>query len=342
MGMTYKDAGVDIDAADKTVDKMKKHIASTKNEFVLADVGSFGGLFELSKEFKNPVMVASSDGVGTKLKLAYESGIHNTVGQDLVNHCVNDILVQGAKPLFFLDYFGTSKLEPNVGEQIVEGFAKACRENSTALIGGETAELPGLYQPKEYDLAGFVVGVVEKDRIITGETIEPGDVVIGISSNGLHTNGYSLVYKVFEKAGFKFEDKIPELGCTLREELMKIHASYLKPMQELMKRDIVKGMAHITGGGLVDNIPRITPDNCDVEITKGTWPVLPIFKLIQEKGEVPEDDMYRTFNMGIGFVVITYAAEADDVLKDLQSMGVFAHKIGEVKQGSGKSKVILK
>lgn len=341
MGLTYKDAGVDIDAADKAVDKMKKHIASTRTENVLADVGSFGGLFELPNDYKNPVMVASSDGVGTKLKMAYMSGKHDTVGQDLVNHCVNDILVQGAKPLFFLDYFGTSKLEPEVAEQIVKGFSKACKENGAALIGGETAELPGLYKPNEYDLAGFIVGIVEKDQIITGKTIEPGDVVIGIAANGIHTNGYSLVYKVLmDKAGYNLETEIPELGCSLREELMKVHPSYLKPVSRLLAKDIVKGMAHITGGGLVDNIPRILPDNCEVHIEKGSWPVLPVFKLIQEKGDVPEDDMYRTFNMGIGFVIITYEKEADMILQDLQTMNVFAYKIGKVKEGS--KKVVLK
>ncbi len=336
MGLSYKDAGVDIDTANKTVDLMKSHIHSTLTSNVLASVGNFGGLFQLDKEFNNPVLVASSDGVGTKLKLAYLTNKHDTVGQDLVNHCVNDILVQGAKPLFFLDYFGTSKLIPETAEQIVKGFAIACKENGCSLIGGETAELPGLYNEDEYDLAGFIVGVVEKDNLIDGSKIKKGDKIIGLKSNGIHTNGFSLVYKVLlERAKLRLEDYVPELGCLLKIELMKPHKSYLYPITETMKEFNINGLAHITGGGLLENIPRILPSNCAAVINMDSWETPAIFKLIQQKGSIDDNEMFRVFNMGIGMTVIVNSEHIDNILEKLNSIeGTEAVLIGEITEGN--------
>jgi len=282
--MTYKEAGVDIDLANSAVNRIKKYVKQTYNSNVLSNVGSFGGLYKLDSD---NVLVSSTDGVGTKLKLAFLTNKHDTIGQDLVNHCVNDILVMGAKPLFFLDYIGCGKIYPEVIEEIVKGLSIACKENNCALIGGEIAEMPGMYKEKEYDLASFIVGTVKRKKIVEGSRIKKGDVVIGISSNGLHTNGYSLAIKVLlENAKLKLEDKPKDLECSLKDELMKIHKSYLKPVSEILDEFEVKAMAHITGSGLVSNIPRILPKNLSVELDKKSWKVNPIFSLIQKLGKI--------------------------------------------------------
>lgn len=304
--ISYADAGVSIDNANLAVAKIREYARSTFNERTLTEIGSFGGMF--SGAFPNmaePILVASADGVGTKLKLAFETGIHNTVGADLVNHCVNDILVQGARPLFFLDYFATGKLEPDVTASVVEGMARACRENGCVLLGGETAEMPDFYPPGEYDLAGFIVGVVDKAKVIDGKSIEPGDVVLGIPSNGLQTNGYSLARKLFFEVGnYKVDTFVEELGTTVGEALLATHQSFLPQIGPLLDSGVIKGLAHITGGGFLENIPRILPEGVSVEINRGTWPELPIFGVMQKLGNVSDQEMFRTFNMGIGMVVI--------------------------------------
>ncbi len=300
----YKDAGVDIDEADRAVSHIKRLAHKTFTRGVLTDIGAFGAGYELSG-WKKPVLVSSADGVGTKLKVAFAAGRHDTVGQDLVNHCVNDIAVQGARPLFFLDYYATGKLDAEVTRQVVSGLAKASRENGCALIGGETAEMPGLYAEGEYDLAGFIVGAVERNRMLTGAGIRAGDIVLGLPSTGLHTNGYSLARKLlFEVAGYGVKTFLPELSCTVGDELLKVHRSYLTPIQTLLSEGVLKGAAHITGGGMSDNIPRILPAGLAVEIARGAWPVLPVFELLGRLGNIPEDDYRRTFNLGIGMVLV--------------------------------------
>ncbi|CAN5189126.1 phosphoribosylformylglycinamidine cyclo-ligase [soil metagenome] len=309
--ISYADAGVSIDNANLAVAKIREYARSTFNERTLTEIGSFGGMFSAAfPQMPEPILVASADGVGTKLKLAFVTGIHNTVGADLVNHCVNDILVQGARPLFFLDYFATGKLEPDVTAAVVKGMARACRENGCVLLGGETAEMPDFYPPGEYDLAGFIVGVVDKPKVIDGKSITPGDVVLGIPSTGLQTNGYSLARKLFfEIGGYKPSDFIEELGTTVGEALLETHASFLPQIGPLLDTGVIKGLVHITGGGFLENIPRILPDGVSVEIQRGTWPELPIFGMMQRLGNVDEKEMFRTFNMGIGMIVI---CSADD------------------------------
>jgi phosphoribosylformylglycinamidine cyclo-ligase len=341
----YAKAGVDIDLGNKVKATLPQLLASTHRKEVLGKVGGFGGLFALdTKKYKQPVLVSSVDGVGTKLKLAFAMGKHDTVGQDLVNHCVNDIAVLGAEPLFFLDYIGTGKLEPKVFRDLIAGFVKACSENNCALIGGETAQMPGFYQPGEYDVSGTVVGVVEKSRMLDGKTIRPGDLVIGIESSGLHTNGYSLARKIlFEELDLDPRSRVPELKNSLGAELLKVHISYGPVVQALLKAYnrpgkplVVKGLAHITGGGFVDNIPRVLPTNCNVVIRKGTWPVLPIFTLIGEKGAVPENEMYQVFNMGIGMTAFVAAEKADAILATIKTHKLKAWPIGEVTRGRGE------
>jgi phosphoribosylformylglycinamidine cyclo-ligase len=331
--ISYADAGVSIDNANRAVAKIREFARSTFNERTLTEIGSFGGMF--SGAFPNmsdPILVASADGVGTKLKLAFETGIHNTVGADLVNHCVNDILVQGARPLFFLDYFATGKLEPDVTASVVEGMARACKENGCVLLGGETAEMPDFYPPGEYDLAGFIVGVVDKSKVIDGKSIEPGDVVLGIPSNGLQTNGYSLARKLFfEVGGHNAETKLDELGETVGDVLLKTHQSFLPQIGPLLDSGKIKGLAHITGGGFLENIPRILPDGVSVEINRGTWPELPVFGVMQKLGNVSDHEMFRTFNMGIGMVVICTTNDAEQLLQQLAG-----HRIGQVIDGSGE------
>ncbi len=315
--ISYADAGVSIDNANLAVAKIREYARSTFNERTLTEIGSFGGMFAGAfPDMAEPILVASADGVGTKLKLAFETGIHNTVGADLVNHCVNDILVQGARPLFFLDYFATGKLEPDVTASVVEGMARACRENGCVLLGGETAEMPDFYPPGEYDLAGFIVGVVDKQKVIDGKSIKPGDVVLGIPSNGLQTNGYSLARKLFfEVGGYRVDDHIDELGTTVGEALLATHSSFLLQIGPLLDSGLIKGLAHITGGGFLENIPRILPDGVSVEINRGSWPELPVFRMMQRLGNVSDTEMFRAFNMGIGMIVVC-SRDGKGMLKD--------------------------
>jgi phosphoribosylformylglycinamidine cyclo-ligase len=339
----YKDAGVDIDAANRTTEQIKKLARSTFNENVFSEIGGFGGMFNgIFPDTREPVLVSSCDGVGTKLKVAFATGVHNTVSHDLVAHCVNDILVQGARPLFFLDYIATGKLDPDVVSQIVDGLATGCRESNCALLGGETAEMPGLYSDGEYDLAGFIVGVVDRHRIINGARITEGDIVVGLPSAGLHTNGYGLARKLFfDAAGYKLDQNLPELGCTVAEELLKPHKSYLPALERLIEHEgVIKGLAHITGGGLVENIPRILPANVDVALKEGSWPVLPVFDLLQKMGDVPREDMLRTFNLGIGMVVIAGPKSMQFLEDKFSCARQEFYVIGEVVNGNRKVRFV--
>ena len=334
--MDYRTSGVDIDAGMAVVERVKHLARTTFTDGVLSDIGTFGGLFrpELSG-MAEPVLVASADGVGTKLRVAFAAGVHTTVGIDLVNHCVNDILVQGARPIFFLDYLATGRLAPEVSAEVIAGVADGCRENACALLGGETAEMPGFYADGEYDLAGFVVGLVDRPRIIDGRTIASGDALIGLPSNGLHTNGYSLARQiVFERLGLGVDSEVQELGCTVGEELLRPHRSYLATVRPTIETGRVKGIAHITGGGLTDNVPRILPEGCMAVIDPARWPRLPIFELLRTAGEVPDAEMYRTFNMGVGLVVACAPDDAHAVVAKLITCGeVGAAVIGEVRSG---------
>jgi phosphoribosylformylglycinamidine cyclo-ligase len=312
-------------------------------------VGGFGGLFALDlKRHRQPVLVSSVDGVGTKLKIAFAMDRHDTIGEDLVNHCVNDIAVLGAEALFFLDYLGTGRLEPHVFTDIIKGFARGCAANRCALVGGETAQMPGFYQAGEYDVSGTIVGVVEKSRMLDGREIRRGDAVLGIQSSGLHTNGYSLARKIFfEQLKLKPTSHVTELGNTIGDELLKVHVSYgllvsrlLKQFNKAGKPRALKGLAHITGGGFVDNLPRVLPKNCDVIVRKGSWDMLPIFRMIEAKGGVPEDELYQVFNMGIGMTAIVSAQKVDAILRAIRSSGHPAWAIGEVVAGSGLARVI--
>ena len=332
----YKAAGVDIDAGNETVRRIRNLARGTFTPGVLSDIGSFGGLFRLDRDrYEDPVLVSSADGVGTKLKVAFMMGKHDTVGADLVNHCVNDILVQGAEPLFFLDYLATGRLSPAVAEQVITGVARACKENGCALIGGETAEMPGFYADGEYDLAGFIVGVVERSRVGDGRTIVPGDVLIGLPSAGLHTNGYSLARRVFfELAGWKPDTFVSELGTTIGEALLAQHRSYLSLVRPLIERDWVKGLAHITGGGLTENLPRTLPDGCAADIDLQAWRIPPIFELLQKHGAITRDEMFRAFNMGVGLVIVCTSRDAERVINMLMRGGEpNAFRIGFVVSG---------
>ena len=332
--MDYKASGVDIDAGNETVRRIRTLARSTFTPGVLSDIGSFGGLFRVDPgQFKDPVLVSSADGVGTKLKVAFLAGRHDTVGIDLVNHCVNDILVQGAEPLFFLDYLATGRLSPEVAESVITGMAIACRENSCALLGGETAEMPGFYADGEYDLAGFIVGVAEKERLVTGRAIAAGDLLVGVPSSGLHTNGYSLARRIaFDHLNLKVDTVIPELGRPLGEVFLQPHRSYLAMVRPLLDR--VKGMAHITGGGITENLPRILPHGTAAIVNTASWEVPPVFRWLQASGRVPADDMLRTFNMGIGLILVVGPDRADAALEELAARGGReARVIGEVVAG---------
>jgi phosphoribosylformylglycinamidine cyclo-ligase len=335
--MEYKSAGVDIDAGNETVRRIRALARGTFTPGVLSDIGSFGGLFRLDRDrYDEPVLVSSADGVGTKLKVAFMTGRHDTVGADLVNHCVNDILVQGAEPLFFLDYLATGRLSPAVAEQVVSGVARACRENGCALIGGETAEMPGFYADGEYDIAGFIVGAVERSRVIDGKSIVPGDVLIGLPSAGLHTNGYSLARRVlFELAGWQADTFVAQLGTTVGEALLAPHRSYLALVRPLLERQSVRGLAHITGGGITENLPRVLPEGCAAEIDDQAWDVPPLFQLLQERGQIAREEMFRAFNMGIGLVIVCAAREAERVINMLARAGEpGAVRIGFVVSGN--------
>ncbi|MFK7846428.1 MAG: phosphoribosylformylglycinamidine cyclo-ligase [Rhodothermales bacterium] len=328
---TYRDAGVDIAAGEEAVKRIKPLVRQTFTPGVLTDIGAFGGFFQLDKaSYDEPVLVSSVDGVGTKLKVAFMMDRHNTVGQDLVNHCVNDIAVCGAKPLFFLDYFSTGKLSANTAVSLIEGFAKACKENGCALIGGETAEMPDLYAAGEYDLAGTVVGVVEKSKIIDGSKVQQGNVLIGLPSTGLHTNGYSLARKVLF-AKYAATDTPDELGGeSVGDALLRIHRSYLSVIQQLTEKDLVNGLAHITGGGIPGNTARIIPDGLQASVDYEAWKVPALFSLIQRLGNVPEEDMQQAFNLGIGLVIAVNAADLNAAMDVLRGMGEMPVVIGEV------------
>jgi phosphoribosylformylglycinamidine cyclo-ligase len=336
--MDYKASGVDIDAGNETVRRIRQIARATFTPGVLSEIGSFGGLFQLDKAaWRDPVLVASADGVGTKLKVAFLAGQHRTIGADLVNHCVNDILVQGAAPLFFLDYLATGRLEPDVAEQIVEGLARACRDNGCALLGGETAEMPGFYADGEYDVAGFIVGAVDRERVIDGRTIVPGDVLIGLPSSGLHTNGYSLARKiVFDVLKLTIDSHVPELGETVGEALLRTHRSYLPVIRPLLPAGTIKGMAHITGGGITDNLPRILPPGTAARIERQSWRTPAIFRWLGESGSVPEMDLRRSFNMGIGLILAVSARDADPLRGRLLEAGeANSVVIGDVVAGDG-------
>jgi len=326
----YRDAGVNIDEADRAVGAIKKLAQRTFGSNVLTDIGTFGACYALTG-YKKPVLVSSVDGVGTKLKIAFATGRHDTIGQDLVNHCVNDIAVQGAVPLFFLDYLAVGKLAAEVAASVISGIARACRENECALIGGETAEMPGLYANGEYDLAGTVVGAVERNELITSRTIRAGDVLLGLPSTGMHTNGYSLARKLlFEVAGYQPNTWRHELGTTIAEELLKVHRSYLKPIRALVTASVLKGAAHITGGGITDNLPRILPPDLAAAVEVTAWPVLPIFRLLRDIGNMPEDDWRRTLNLGIGMILAIGEKDALQAERILRKMGEPNYTVGRV------------
>lgn len=334
--MDYKTSGVDIDAGNETVRRIKQLAKSTFTPGVLSEIGSFGGLFKLdTSAWTEPVLVSSADGVGTKLKVAFMANQHNTIGVDLVNHCVNDILVQGAVPLFFLDYLATGKLLPDVAEQIVHGLARACQDNGCALLGGETAEMPGFYHDGEYDVAGFIVGAVDRARLIDGKSITTGDVLIGLPSNGLHTNGYSLARKiVFEELKLKVDTHVPDLGETVGQALLRPHRSYLPVIKPLLSKGQIKGMAHITGGGITDNLPRVLPPGTAACVNRTSWRVPAIFRWLGESGRVPEYDLRRALNMGIGMILVVGKNDVDAVRQDLLNAGeANSLVIGEIVAG---------
>jgi len=316
--LDYRQSGVDIDAGNEAVRRIKTLARGTYTPGVVSGVGSFGGLFALDPSVPDPVLVASADGVGTKLKLAFMTGVHDTIGVDLVNHCVNDILVQGARPLFFLDYLATGRLSPHVAEQIVRGMAAACSANGCALLGGETAEMPGFYQPGEYDVAGFIVGLVSRSRIIDGRGIAAGDVLIALPSSGLHTNGYSLARRiVFDVLGLRADSHVPELGETVAEALMRPHRSYLPDIAPLLDRGSIKGMAHITGGGITENLPRILPEGRHFSLDRKSWTVPPLFTWLQRAGGIDDEEMFRALNMGVGLLIVASPSDASSLLSAL-------------------------
>jgi phosphoribosylformylglycinamidine cyclo-ligase len=335
-GLTYRDAGVDIDAQDAALERIKQLVASTRTEGTLSHLGSFGGLFAIP-DVPGGVLVSSTDGVGTKILVAIRAGRHDTVGADLVNHCVNDILVMGARPLFFQDYFAVGRLDPEVAEQVVTGVAAACRENDCALLGGETAEMPDVYQPDHYDLAGTIVGVVPREGLLDGSRVREGDALVGLASSGLHTNGYSLARRiVFERMELEPEEEMPGCGgVTVADALLAVHRSYLPALRDPLERGDVSALAHITGGGLRDNLPRVLPGGLSAEVELGSWPVPPLFTALARAGEVPWDDMLRTFNLGVGMVAIVPEGRLDELTAHLEQRGEPWWRIGRVVRGEG-------
>jgi phosphoribosylformylglycinamidine cyclo-ligase len=326
----YRDAGVNIDEADRALSSIKKLARQTFTGGVLTDIGSFGAAFQLTG-FRKPVLVSSADGVGTKLKVAFLTGRHDTVGEDLVNHCVNDIAVQGALPLFFMDYFAVGKLQASVAAAVIAGISRGCKNNGCALIGGETAEMPGLYADSEYDLAGFIVGAAERSQLLTGKAIRAGDVLLALPSTGLHTNGYSLARKLlFEIAGYGPKTLLPEVGATVGDLLLAVHRSYLKPIRGLLSAGLLRGAAHITGGGITDNTPRILPKGMAVAIDTGSWRIPPLFEVLRRIGNIPLDDYRRTFNLGVGMILAVGARSAVRAEKVLSSLGESPFRIGQV------------
>jgi phosphoribosylformylglycinamidine cyclo-ligase len=331
-GLSYRDAGVDIDAQDAALARIKKMVRDTRTPGVLSELGSFGGLFAPPLEaYRSPVLVSSCDGIGTKLRVAFMTDVHDTVGRDLVNHCVNDILVQGARPLFFLDYLATGRLEPTVTAAVVEGIARGCREAGCALLGGELAEMPGFYADGEYDVAGFIVGIVDRERVLDGGRIEPGDLLLGLPSAGLHTNGYSLARKIFfDVAGLAVDDRPAGLDDTVGGLLLAEHRSYLEALAAPLEEGLLSGLAHITGGGLTDNLPRILPAGCAARIERDAWEVPPLFRFLARSGRVGDDEMFRTFNMGIGMVAVCAPDRAEELVERLRAAGERPLRIGEV------------
>ena len=332
--MRYRDSGVDIDRANEATKSIRDSVRRTWGSDVLSDVGHFGGLLRMPEGYRDPVLVSSMDGVGTKLLVARMAGRYDTIGRDLVNHCVNDILVQGAKPLFFLDYVATGKLDPDMVAALVRGLADACEDNQCALIGGETAEMPDVYRHGDFDLAGAIVGVVERDAIIDGSSIVPGDTILGLPSSGLHTNGYSLARKiVFDRLGLSVESEVEELGTTIGDELLRVHRSYRDCVEVLSNKVTIRGLAHITGGGVVENLPRILPAGTAARIDAGSWPVPPVFPFLAREGDVPDGEMYRVFNMGLGMLAVVPGDQVDQAPREIAGMVV--HRVGEITEGDG-------
>jgi phosphoribosylformylglycinamidine cyclo-ligase len=336
--ITYADSGVDIDRADRAKQRIKYLAHRTFTPGVVSEIGGFGGMFAIDKKkFRDPVLVSSVDGVGTKLRIAFEMDVHHTIGADLVNHCVNDIAVQGATPLFFMDYLATGKLEPEIAEKVVEGLAEACKHNGCALIGGETAEMPGFYADGEYDLAGFIVGAVERERIVNGKTVEVGDVILGLASNGLHTNGYSLARKLlFEVGKYTLDSYVNELKGKVGNELLRTHKSYWPAIKRLVDGECVSAMAHITGGGITENLPRVLPRGVAAVIEMGSWQVPPIFEHLQQLGNVPQEEMLRTFNMGLGMLLVVPSKKFKKAQTVLERAGEKAFTVGRIVKGDRK------
>jgi phosphoribosylformylglycinamidine cyclo-ligase len=334
-GLSYADSGVDLDAAERTKEGLKELVASTRDRFTLSELGAFGGLYQVPDDVEQPVLVSSADGVGTKLKLAFSTGVHHTVGQCLVNHCVNDILVQGARPMFFLDYLAIGEMDEEVVQDVVRGVAIACKENGCALLGGETAQMPEFYAADEYDLAGFIVGSVARDALIDGSRIAEGDVLVGIASSGLHTNGYTLARKiVFEAMGLGIRDEFPGTGRTVGEELLSIHRSYLKVLDAPLEAGIVNGLAHVTGGGIPGNLPRVLPPGLGAVLDREAWPVPKVFQTLQQAGGVDRQEMDRVFNMGIGMLVAVAPRDAAAINKAAGAHGFESWTVGIVEEGS--------
>jgi len=337
-GMSYADAGVDLDAAERTKEGLRELVASTRDRFTLSELGQFGGLYQVPDDVDQPVLVSSADGVGTKLKLAFATGRHDTVGQCLVNHCTNDILVQGARPLFFLDYLATGEMDEQVVQDVVRGVAIACRENACALLGGETAQMPDFYAADEYDLAGFIVGAVARDRIIDGSAIRAGDALVGLASSGLHTNGYTLARKiVFEAMGLGVDDELPGTGRSVGAELLAIHRSYLGVLRAPLEARVVHGLAHVTGGGIPGNLPRVLPKDLGASVDRAAWEVPAVYRTLQEAGGVALGEMDRVFNMGLGMIVVCDAVDVGTVMASAESGGVEAWTIGSIVAGQGVS-----
>jgi phosphoribosylformylglycinamidine cyclo-ligase len=336
--VTYADAGVDIDRANRTKKRIKYLAHKTFTRSVLSEIGGFGGLFAVDKaKWTDPILVSSVDGVGTKLKIAFEMDVHHTIGADLVNHCVNDIAVQGATPLFFMDYLASGRIEPEIIEKVIEGLAEACKHNGCALIGGETAEMPGFYPDGEYDLAGFIVGAVERERIITGKTVEVGDVILGLASNGLHTNGYALARKLlFEVGKYTLDSYVNELKGKVGNELLRTHKSYWPAIKRLVDGECVSAMAHITGGGITENLPRVLPRGVAAVIEMGSWQIPPIFEHLQQLGNVPQEEMFRTFNMGLGMLLVVPSKKFKKAQTVLERAGEKAFTVGRIVKGDRK------
>lgn len=335
-GLSYRDAGVDLDAAERAKERLKGLVASTRDRYTLSELGLFGGLYQVPDGLETPVLVSSADGVGTKLKVAFDAHRHDTVGQCLVNHCVDDILVQGAKPLFFLDYLAAGEMDELVVSQVVGGVAVACKENGCALLGGETAQMPDFYKAGEYDLAGFIVGVVEKENVLDGRKIQTGDVLLGLASSGLHTNGYTLARRiVFDAMGLGVDDELPGTGRSVADELLAVHRSYLPALWPLLQEERIHGLAHITGGGIPGNLPRVLPEGLGAVVDRAAWPVPAVFQTLQKGGGVDRFEMDRVFNMGIGMIAVVHPEDADDVTSAVMAHGIDVWPVGTVEAGNG-------